>query len=47
VAAQSVEMRSVRATEYARDFARRLTPFRDTAAVRAFRARALAVGLSV
>lgn len=47
VAAQSVEMRSVRATEYARDFARRLTPFRDTAAVRAFRARASAVGLSV
>ena len=33
------DLRSARATEYVRDFARRLDPYRDTAAVRAFRDR--------
>jgi hypothetical protein len=33
------DMRSVRAAEYVRDFGRRLEPYRDTAAVRAFRDR--------
>jgi hypothetical protein len=36
VVRQAADIRSVRATEYARDFARRLDPYRDTAAARAF-----------
>ncbi|MEU5418528.1 regulator [Streptomyces sp. NPDC001407] len=36
-AAQAAEMRSVRALEYVRDFERRLEPYRDAAAVRAYR----------
>ncbi|MEV6673319.1 regulator [Streptomyces sp. NPDC051162] len=36
-AAQASEMRSVRALEYVRDFERRLEPYRDAAAVRAYR----------
>ncbi len=38
-AAQAGEMRSVRAVEYVRDFERRLEPYRDAAAVRAYRDR--------
>ncbi len=36
-AGQAAEMRSVRALEYVRDFERRLEPYRDAAAVRAYR----------
>ncbi|MFI1967824.1 regulator [Streptomyces cinnamoneus] len=36
-AQQAAEMRSVRALEYVRDFERRLEPYRDAAAVRAYR----------
>ncbi|MEU6015573.1 regulator [Streptomyces sp. NPDC047515] len=43
-AQQAVEMRSVRATEYVRDFERRLEPFRDAAAVRGYRERVAALG---
>lgn len=43
----AVEMRSVRAVEYVRDFCRRLEPYRDTAAARSFHERAAAVGLAV
>lgn len=42
----AVEMRSVRAVEYVRDFSRRLEPYRDSAAVRTFHERAAAVGLA-
>ncbi|MFJ2630661.1 regulator [Streptomyces sp. NPDC087422] len=42
---QATEMRSARAVEYVRDFGRRLEPYRDAAAVRAFRDRAVALGL--
>ncbi|MEE4544131.1 regulator [Streptomyces sp. V4-01] len=37
------DMRSARAAEYVRDFARRLDPYRDTVAVRAFRERLAAL----
>ena len=40
-------MRSLRAVEYVRDFARRLEPYREAPAVRAFHERALAVGMPV
>ncbi|MEU8504380.1 collagen-like protein [Streptomyces brevispora] len=43
-AQQAAEMRSVRATEYVRDFERRLEPFRDAAAVRGYRERVAALG---
>ncbi|MFB6718012.1 MULTISPECIES: regulator [unclassified Streptomyces] len=43
-AQQAAEMRSVRATEYVRDFERRLEPFRDAVAVRAYRERVAALG---
>lgn len=43
---QAAEMRSARAVEYVRDFGRRLEPYRDAAAVRAFHERALALGLA-
>lgn len=43
-AQQAAEMRSVRATEYVRDFERRLEPFRDAAAVRGYRDRVAALG---
>ncbi|MEW2485662.1 regulator [Streptomyces sp. NPDC048411] len=43
-AQQAVEMRSVRATEYVRDFERRLEPYRDAAAVRGYRDRVAALG---
>ncbi|MFC4030248.1 regulator [Streptomyces polygonati] len=36
VAKQAADMRSLRAAEYVRDFGRRLEPYRDTAAARAF-----------
>jgi hypothetical protein len=39
----AAEMRSVRASEYVRDFARRLDPYRDTIAVRTFRDRLAAL----
>jgi hypothetical protein len=38
-ARQAADMRSTRAAEYVRDFGRRLEPYRDTAAVRAFHDR--------
>ncbi|WP_329179623.1 proline-rich domain-containing protein [Streptomyces sp. NBC_01477] len=44
VVRQAADMRSVRAAEYARDFARRLDPYRDTSAARAFYVRAEAAG---
>ncbi|WP_333770274.1 regulator [Streptomyces sp. IBSBF 2435] len=44
VVRQAADMRSVRAAEYARDFARRLDPYRDTSAARAFHVRAEAAG---
>ncbi|MDJ0341200.1 regulator [Streptomyces sp. H10-C2] len=44
---QATEMRSTRAVEYVRDFGRRLEPFRDTTAARAFHERAAALGLAV
>ncbi|MFD9605211.1 regulator [Streptomyces sp. NPDC057908] len=43
-AQQAAEMRSVRATEYVRDFERRLEPYRDAAAVRGYRERVAALG---
>ncbi|MGW8887359.1 regulator [Streptomyces sp. NPDC055749] len=43
-AQQASEMRSVRATEYVRDFERRLEPYRDAAAVRHYRDRVAALG---
>ncbi|WP_327366986.1 regulator [Streptomyces sp. NBC_01217] len=44
-AQQAAEMRSVRATEYVRDFERRLEPYRDAAAVRGYRERVAALAL--
>ncbi|MFE7759433.1 regulator [Streptomyces sp. NPDC057429] len=43
-AQQASEMRSVRATEYVRDFERRLEPYRDAVAVRGYRDRVAALG---
>ncbi|KPC84502.1 hypothetical protein [Streptomyces sp. NRRL S-4] len=43
-AQQAAEMRSVRATEYVRDFERRLEPYRDAVAVRGYRDRVAALG---
>lgn len=43
-AQQASEMRSVRATEYVRDFERRLEPYRDAVAVRGYRDRVAAIG---
>ncbi|MQS07564.1 regulator [Streptomyces alkaliphilus] len=43
-AQQAVEMRSVRAHEYLRDFERRLEPHRDTTAARSYRERISATG---
>ncbi|MFJ1600659.1 regulator [Streptomyces sp. NPDC088261] len=43
-AQQAAEMRSARAVEYVRDFERRLEPFRDAAAVRAYRDRVATIG---
>ncbi|MFF0286011.1 regulator [Streptomyces sp. NPDC005262] len=43
-AQQAAEMRSVRATEYVREFERRLEPYRDAAAVRGYRERVAAFG---
>ncbi|MEU0988947.1 regulator [Streptomyces sp. NPDC005953] len=43
-AQQASEMRSARATEYVRDFERRLEPYRDAAAVRNYRDRVAAYG---
>ncbi|MFF9072882.1 regulator [Streptomyces sp. NPDC014735] len=43
-AQQAMEMRSARATEYVRDFERRLEPYRDAAAVRGYRERIAALG---
>ncbi|MFD7440893.1 regulator [Streptomyces sp. NPDC059909] len=43
-AQQASEMRSARATEYVRDFERRLEPYRDAAAVRGYRDRVAAIG---
>lgn len=43
-ARQAAEMRSVRATEYVRDFERRLEPYRDAAPVRGYRERVAALG---
>ncbi|MFV0130230.1 regulator [Streptomyces sp. HMX112] len=40
---QASEMRSARAVEYVRDFERRLEPYRDAAAVRAYRDRVAAL----
>ncbi|WP_327189043.1 regulator [Streptomyces xinghaiensis] len=42
-ARQAAEMRSVRATEYVREFERRLEPFKDAAAVRGYRERVAAL----
>ncbi|MEV5506966.1 regulator [Streptomyces orinoci] len=42
-AAAAAEMRSVRAVEYVRDFERRLEPYRDAAAVRAYREKVAAL----
>ncbi|WP_326599421.1 regulator [Streptomyces sp. NBC_01803] len=42
-AQQATEMRSVRAHEYLQDFERRLEPFRDAAAVRAYREKVAAL----
>jgi tetratricopeptide (TPR) repeat protein len=44
---QAAEMRSLRAVEYVRDFARRLEPHRDAPAVRAFHERATSLGVAV
>ncbi|MFI0899432.1 regulator [Streptomyces sp. NPDC020983] len=41
----AADMRSARAADYARDFARRLDPYRDTAAARAFFTRTSPAGL--
>ncbi|WP_238697254.1 regulator, partial [Streptomyces sp. E2N166] len=43
-AGQAAEMRSVRATEYVRDFERRLEPYRDAAPVRGYRDKVAALG---
>jgi ATP/maltotriose-dependent transcriptional regulator MalT len=43
-AAQAVDMRSVRANEYVRDFERRLEPYKDAAAVRTYRDKVAALG---
>ncbi|MDT0549430.1 MULTISPECIES: regulator [Streptomyces] len=43
-AQQAAEMRSARATDYVRDFERRLEPYRDAAAVRGYRDRVAALG---
>lgn len=43
-AQQAMEMRSVRAVEYVRDFERRLEPYRDATAVRTYRDRAAGRG---
>ncbi|MDQ0796759.1 regulator [Streptomyces sp. B1I3] len=43
-AQQASEMRSVRATEYVKDFERRLEPYRDAVAVRGYRDRVAALG---
>jgi hypothetical protein len=43
-AAQAAEMRSVRAVEYVREFERRLEPYKEAAAVRAFHERTAALG---
>ncbi|MFG2793066.1 regulator [Streptomyces sp. NPDC048419] len=43
-AAAAVEMRSVRAVEYVRDFERRLEPYKDAAPVRGYRDRVAAFG---
>ncbi|MEU9758566.1 regulator [Streptomyces sp. NPDC047987] len=43
-ARQATEMRSARATEYVRDFERRLEPYGDAAAVRGYRERVAALG---
>ncbi|MFG1806473.1 regulator [Streptomyces sp. NPDC049040] len=47
VVRQAADMRSARAAEYARDFARRLDPFRDSAPARAFFAQAQATGFAL
>ncbi|MEU3460011.1 regulator [Streptomyces sp. NPDC006733] len=44
---QATEMRSLRAVEYVRDFARRLEPFRESGPGRGFFERAAALGLAV
>ncbi len=44
---QTADMRSLRAVEYVRDFARRLEPHREAPVVRAFYERALMVGVPV
>ncbi|KIF74145.1 regulator [Streptomyces sp. 150FB] len=43
-AQQASEMRSARAVEYVRDFERRLEPYKDAAAVRAYRERVAGMG---
>ncbi|MFD4138176.1 MULTISPECIES: regulator [unclassified Streptomyces] len=43
-ALQASEMRSARATEYVREFERRLEPYRDASAVRTYRDRVAALG---
>ncbi|MEU1086507.1 regulator [Streptomyces sp. NPDC005892] len=43
-AQQAREMRSVRATEYVREFERKLEPYRDAAAVRGYREQVAALG---
>ncbi|MFC5804578.1 regulator [Streptomyces formicae] len=43
-AQQASEMRSARATEYVREFERRLEPYRDAGAVRTYRDRVSAIG---
>jgi hypothetical protein len=43
---QAVDMRSLRATEYVRDFARRLETHRDAPAARAFHDRAAVLGVT-
>ncbi|MGP4001984.1 regulator [Streptomyces sp. 8N706] len=44
-AQQATEMRSARATEYVRDFERRLEPYKEAAAVRGYRERVAALGV--
>jgi tetratricopeptide (TPR) repeat protein len=46
VVRQAADIRSVRAAEYARDFARRLEPYRDSAPARSFFAQARAAGFA-
>ncbi|MEU8866357.1 regulator [Streptomyces umbrinus] len=43
-ATQALEMRSVRAVEYVRDFERRLEPYKDAAPVRGYRDKVAALG---